>query len=122
MKLLSEILLYFHIACVVIIVILLLNQSGKAVKKVPKGFIHAGLGALVAGLVMIGTRSVMHHHDPARYASYNNATLSVKLLVLVAILYLGFKHAKEEAISRTTWATLLGLTVLNIGLASSLSR
>jgi hypothetical protein len=122
MKLLSGILLYFHIACVVAIVVLLLNQAGKAIKKVPKGFIHAGIGALIAGLAMIGTRSVMHRDNPDTYASYNNGTLTVKLLVLIAILYLGFKHSKEEAISRTTWASLLGLTVINIGLASSLSR
>jgi hypothetical protein len=122
MKLLSEILLYFHLACIVAIVVLLLNQTTKEIKRIPKGFVHAGLGALVAGLAMIGTRTALHHDDPIKYAAYNNATLAVKLLVLAVILYIAVKNARAASISRGTWATLLGLTVVNIGLASSLTR
>ena len=120
MKALATIFFIIHLLSVAAIVILLLTQAGRANKVVPKGLTHAGLTALVAGLAMVGIREAQHHNNPSAYAVYNYGTLAAKLVVLVVILALAFKHAKAASISRATWATLLGLTVLNIALAGTL--
>ena len=120
MKTFAAIFFVIHILAIAGIVILLLLQGGKENKVVPKGLIHAGITALVAGLAMVGIREAQHQQNAALYPLYNYGTIAGKLVVLVVILYLAFKHRKASKISRATWATLLGLTVLNIGLAGSI--
>ena len=120
MKALATILFVIHILCVAGIVILLLMQAGKAIKVVPKGLTHLGLTALVAGIGMVGVRDAQHHQNATLYPTYNYGTLAAKLAILVIFLYVAFKNAKAESITRATWMTLLGLVVINIGLAGSL--
>ncbi len=119
MKALAGILLGIHILAVAGMVILLLMQGGKPNKVLPKGLTHLGFTALVAGIAMVGVRQAQHHQNALLYPIYNYGTLAAKLVVLVVILGIALKHSKAENISRSTWATLLGLTVLNIGLAGS---
>ena len=120
MKALAAIFFVIHILSIAGIVILLLMQAGKTVKVVPKGLTHLGLTALVAGVVMVGARQAQHHQNATLYPSYNYGILAAKLGVLVIFLAVAYKHAKAEAITRATWVTLLGLIVINIGLAGSL--
>ena len=120
MSTLSNIFLVLHVLCVAAIVVLLLLQTPKEIKVIPKGLTHAGLGALVFGLAMVVVRVIQHHDHPAAYPNYNYATLAVKLLVLVYILAIAFKNAKAESITKSTWLVLLALTLINIGLAQSL--
>ena len=120
MKIAETVFIIIHLLSIAGIVILLLTQAGKAKKVLPKGLTHSALTALVAGLALVGIRDAQHHKHPADYAVYNYGTIGAKLVVLIIILVLAFKHAKAESISRATWATLLGLTVLNIGLAGTL--
>lgn len=120
MKTLATIFFVVHILAIAGIVILLLLQGGKQNKVVPKGLLHAGVTALVAGLALVGVREAQHHQNAALYPVYNYGTISAKLFVLIVILYIAFKHNKATTISRATWILLLGLTVVNIGLAGSL--
>lgn len=120
MKVLAGIFLAIHLLAVAGIVILLLSQGGKAIKVVPKGLTHAGATAAVAGFVLVGLRQAQHHQNPLVYPTYNYATLAVKFVVLLVLLSVAIKYSKEESITRTTWALLLGLTVINIGLAGTL--
>jgi len=120
MKALFSIFFAVHLLAIAGMVILLLMQGGKAVKALPKGFIHAGLTALVAGLAMVGIRPALHHRNAAQYLTFNYGTIAAKLVVLVIILVIAFKNSKAASISRATWVTLLGLIVINIGLAGSL--
>jgi len=119
-KALESIFFVIHILSIAGIVVLLLMQAGKQNKVVPKGLTHAGLAALVAGLVMIGVRVTQHHQNAVLYPAYNYVTLTAKLFVLVIFLVIAYKHAKAESITRATWVTLLGLVVINIGLAGSI--
>jgi preprotein translocase subunit SecG len=120
MKVAAGIFLGIHLLSVAGIVVLLLLQAGKVTKVVPKGLTDAGLTAMVAGIAMVGIRQAQHHHDPHAYPLYNAGTLGVKFVVLIILLTLAFKNKKKESITRLEWATLLGLTVLNIGLAGTL--
>jgi NADH:ubiquinone oxidoreductase subunit 2 (subunit N) len=120
MKIAHSIFLIIHLLSVAGIVLLLLRQAGKDNKVVPKGLTHAALTALVAGLALVGIRDAQHHQHPAQYAAYNYGTIAAKLVVLIVILALAYKQQKQESISRSSWATLLLLTVLNIGLAGTL--
>src|ERR1019366_3524064 len=103
MSALSNVFLALHILAVAGVVILLLMQAVKVNKVIPKGLIHALVTALVAGLVMVGIRSVQHHDHPAQYGNYNNGTLAAKFGILLIILYIALKNAKAESISRSTW-------------------
>jgi hypothetical protein len=120
MKALAAIFFVIHILSIAGIVILLLLQAGKTVKVLPKGLTHLALTALVAGIVMVGAREAQHHQNATLYPTYNYGTLAAKLAVLVIFLFVAFKNAKASSITRATWVTLLGLVVVNIGLAGSL--
>ena len=120
MKTLFNFFLIVHILCIAVIVILLLLQTNKATKRIPKGLVHAGDTALIAGLIMIVIRSIQHHDHPTQYDNYNFGTLAAKFIILIVILSIAYRKAKAESISKATWMTLLGLTVINIGLAQSL--
>ena len=120
MKALEAIFVVIHILSIAGIVVLLLMQAGKQNKVVPKGLTHAGLAALVAGLLMIGVRETQHHQNATLYPAYNYGTLAAKFLVLCVFLSVAYRHSKAESITRATWVTLLGLVVINIGLAGSL--
>jgi chromate transport protein ChrA len=43
--------------------------------------------------------------------------IGVKTVVLGVILALGYKNLKKDSIKNSVWATMLGLTVLNVLLA-----
>ncbi len=120
MKALAAIFIAIHILAVVGIALLLLTQGGKARKVLPKGLTHSGLTALVAGLALVGIREAQHHQNPALYPVFNYGTIAAKLFVLVIFLVIAFKNAKAQIISRGTWVALLGLIVINIGLAGTL--
>jgi len=120
LEIFQALVLAIHVICVAGIVVLLLMQAGKNPKKVPNGLTHLALTALVAGLALVGIRSGLHHDDPAKWGSYNNGTVALKLVVVIVILVVAFRNAKKESITNSTYWTLLLLTVANIGLASGL--
>ncbi len=120
MKTIFDFFLILHIICIALIVILLLLQSNKTTKKIPKGLIHVSLTALVTGLILVIVHSIQHHDHPSQYDNYNFGMLAAKFVILLVIVSIAYARGKAESISRATWMTLLGLTVINIGLAQSL--
>jgi hypothetical protein len=101
-----------HILSILGILGLLLAQANKSPRKLNPGIIHAGLSALVAGIVMVG---ILPQVEPEE--TVNHAKIGVKTLVLASILFLGYKNVKKESLKTPVWATMLGLTVLNIIIA-----
>lgn len=100
-----------HLLCVAAILILLLLQANKNPKKLSAGVVHAALTALVAAVVMIGLWDQVH--DEAA----NHTKFGVKGLVIAVILTLGYKNVKKPELKNNVWATMLGLTVLNVVIA-----
>ena len=102
-----------HILSVIGILVLLLLQWNKKPRKLNPGVLHAGLTALIAGIVMVGLHDSVKPDEPL-----NHTKVGIKFLVLVVILALGYKNVKKPELSKNGWLTMLGLTVLNIVIAS----
>jgi hypothetical protein len=112
MKTLFNIALGIHILSILGILGLLLSQVQKSPRKLNAGITHAGLTALVAGIVMTGLWEQVNPDEVL-----NHAKIGVKSIVLTAILFLAYKNVKKEVLKTWVWATMLGLTILNIIIA-----
>jgi len=111
MEIIYHIAFGIHLLCVLAILVLLLLQANKSPKKLNPGVVHAALTALVVALVMVGLWDQVHEEE------INHTKIGIKTLVVLAILTLGYKNLKKEVLKNSIWATLLGLTTVNILLA-----
>ena len=102
-----------HLLSVLGILVLLLLQLKKSPRTLNPGVLHAGLTALVAGLVMIGLHESLEPNEPL-----NHVKVGIKFVILVVILALGYKNVKKPELSKNVWLTMIGLTVTNIAIAS----
>ena len=119
MENLNSILLAVHILAVIGILVLLLLQWNKSPRKLNPGVLHSGLTALLAGLIMIGLRHSLTVSDATKYPALDNTKFSIKLIILLIILVLGYRNVKKPILSRNIWLTMIALTVVNIGIASA---
>jgi cell division protein FtsW (lipid II flippase) len=104
-----------HILSILGILGLLLSQAQKSPRKLSPGIIHAGLLAFVAGIVMT---SIWKQVNPDELL--NHTKLGVKAIILVVILIFAYTNVKKDVVKNWIWATMLGLTVLNIIIAVSI--
>jgi hypothetical protein len=112
MKTVFNIALGIHILSILGILGLLLAQVQKSPRKLNPGVIHAGLTAFVAGIVMT---SIWKQVNPDE--TLNHTKIGVKLLILLIILFLGYKNVKKDVLKNSVWAAMLGLTILNVVIA-----
>lgn len=105
-------LLIIHILSVVAILSLLLIQWNKNPRTLNPGIVHAGLTALVAGLVLMGMSSTLNPDERINYLKY-----AIKLLILLIILTISYRNIKKTSLAKKTWLTLISLTVANILIA-----
>jgi hypothetical protein len=76
--------------------------------------LHAGLAALIAGVVMVGL-----HESVKPDEELNHTKVGIKFLVLIVILALGYKNVKKPELPKNVWLAMIGLTVFNIVIASA---
>jgi hypothetical protein len=112
MKTIFYIALAIHIIAILGILGLLLSQVAKNPRKLSPGVIHAGLAALVAGIVMVGLYSEAKPDEVL-----DHMKVGVKTLVLTAILFLGYKNVKKVELKSAVGGSMLALTVANIIIA-----
>ena len=103
-----------HLLSVIGILVLLLLQWNKSPRKLNPGVLHAGLAALIAGVVMVGL-----HESVKPDEELNHTKVGIKFLVLIVILALGYKNVKKPELSKNIWLVMIGLTVFNIVIASA---
>jgi len=103
-----------HILSVIGILTLLILQWNKNPRKLNPGVLHAGLTALLAGIVMVGLHDSVKPDEPL-----NHTKVGIKLIVLIVILTLGYKNVKKPELSKNVWLTMIGLTILNIIIATA---
>jgi len=113
MEIAKIIFLLVHVASVLGMLVLLLMQTSKAEKVLPKGFMHAALTALVAGFALIGIDSALNDE-------ISHLKIGIKFLVLIVIMLLGYMNQSKTKLSNLVWGTMLGLTVFNVFIAVSL--
>ena len=80
------------------ILVLLLLQLKKSPRTLNPGVLHAGLTALVAGLVMVGLHETVKPDE-----SFNHVKVGIKFVILVVILALGYKNVKKPELSKNVW-------------------
>jgi amino acid transporter len=114
MSAINMVMYVIHLLSVIGILVLLLLQWNKNPRKLNPGVLHAGLTALIAGVVMVGL-----HNSVKPDEELNHTKVGIKLLVLVVILALGYKNVKKPELPKNVWLTMTGLTVLNIVIASA---
>ena len=113
MEIAKIVFLLIHVASVLGMLVLLLMQTSKAEKVLPKGFMHAAMTALVAGFALIGL-------DSALNVEISHTKVGIKFIVLIGIMLFGYRNQNKAKISNGMWASLLGLTVFNILIAVTL--
>jgi uncharacterized membrane protein len=114
MSAINMVMYVIHLLSVLGILVLLLLQWNKNPRKLNPGVLHAGLTALIAGVVMVGL-----HNSVKPDEELNHTKVGIKLLVLIVILALGYKNVKKPELPKNVWLTMTGLTVLNIVIASA---
>jgi len=101
-----------HLLSVIGILVLLLLQWNKSPRKLNPGVLHAGLTALVAGIVLVGL-----HNNVKPDEELNHIKVGIKFIFLLIILVLGYVNVKKPVLPKNIWLTMLGLTITNIVIA-----
>ena len=114
MSAINTVVYLIHILSVIGILALLLHQWNKNPRKLNPGVLHAGLTALLAGIVMVGLHDSVKPDEPL-----NHTKIGIKLLFLIVILALGYKNVKKPELPKNVWLTMTGLTIVNIIIASA---
>jgi hypothetical protein len=114
MSAINTVMYVIHILSVIGILVLLLLQWNKNPRKLNPGVLHAGLTALIAGIVMVGLHDSVKPDEPL-----NHTKVGIKLLVLLVILVLGYSNVKKPSLPKNAWLAMIGLTVFNIIIASA---
>lgn len=104
------ILLFIHLLGMAALLGGLLTQLSAPVKKV-NALMRDGAGTMfVSGLAIVG---VLEADD----VTVNHAKIAVKLVIALVILGLVMANLRKEQISNALFGSILGLTVINVGVA-----
>jgi hypothetical protein len=114
MSAINMVMYVIHLLSVIGILVLLLLQWNKSPRKLNPGVLHAGLTALIAGVVMVGL-----HESVKPDEELNHTKVGIKFLVLIVILALGYKNVKKPELPKNVWLAMIGLTIFNIAIASA---
>lgn len=114
MKLVFTIAYILHMLAILGILSLLLHQIFQTPKKLSSGVLHSALTALIAGVVMVGAWSAAKPDE-----ELNHTKVGIKLLIVLAILVIGYTNSKNSELKKGPWLTMIGLTVLNIIIATT---
>lgn len=110
METLRLIILFIHLLGMAALLGGLLAQASSPVKKVNAAMRDGSGTAFLAGLAAVG---VLEADD----ADVNHAKIAVKLVIALAVLGLVMANTRKEQISNALFGTILGLTVINVGVA-----
>jgi uncharacterized membrane protein len=111
MDFLRDVLLFLHLIGMAALFGGLFVQVKAAPRVVNNAMFHGILTQLVTGLALVGVLEGMPDED------VNHAKIGVKLVVALVIGVLVIVNRKKPALPNGQYLALLGLTVLNIGVA-----
>ena len=73
--------------------------------------------ATVTGIALVGLRYPLVDADPIKWEEVDNTKISIKLLIVLVILVLGYKNKKKEVVSKLVIGAMAALAIINIVLA-----
>ena len=114
MEILKNVILALHIIGVAALLGGVLYQVGamrQGKARVLPSMIHGAWTMLVTGVLLVGMQYPLGHE-------VNNAKVSVKLAVLIAILVIALVNRKRDVVAGWVLPVIGGLTVVNILLAT----
>ncbi len=112
MEILKDVVLILHFLGLAAIIGGVLAQMRQTPKRVDALVVHGALTQLVTGLALVGLDQALD--DPV-----DNTKVGIKLVILLVITVLAWRHRKA-AVATWVWATIGLLTVTNIAIAVTL--
>ena len=103
-----------HMLAIAGILGLLLFPWNKSSRKLSPGVLHSAATALVAGLVMVGTYASAKPDE-----TLNHTKVGIKLVIVLIILGISYVNVKKPELKKNIWLSLIGLTLLNIAIATA---
>jgi uncharacterized membrane protein YadS len=103
-----------HMLAIAGILGLLLFPWNKSPRKLSPGVLHSAATALVAGLVMVGTYASAKPDE-----TLNHTKVGIKLVIVLIILGISYLNVKKPELKKNIWLSLIGLTLLNIAIATA---
>ncbi|MER6102483.1 hypothetical protein ABT115_09150 [Streptomyces sp. NPDC001832] len=88
-----------------------MKAMGAGTARFVPAMLHGALTMLVTGVALVGLNEADGHH-------VNNIKIGIKLLLLVVILALVYIKRDEEKVDKGAFATVGGLTLANIFIAT----
>jgi hypothetical protein len=113
MDFLNDVLVFLHFLGLAALFGGLFTQLRADRRVVNAAVLHGSLTQLVTGLLLVGLREAQEEPVPDQF----HLKIGVKLLVTVVVVGLAFALRKAPALKNAQFLTLLGLTVLNVGVA-----
>jgi hypothetical protein len=86
-------------------------------KKLSAGITHSALLSLITGLFLVGLRYPLVEADPMKWEEVDNTKISIKLLIVLVILVIGYKFKKKEVVSKIVVGAIAALATINIVIA-----
>jgi hypothetical protein len=86
-------------------------------KKLSSGITHSALLSLLTGIALVGLRYPLVDSDPMKWEEIDNTKISIKLLIVLVILVLGYKNKKKEVVSKAVIGSIAALAIANISIA-----
>jgi hypothetical protein len=111
MDLAHDVLLFLHLIGFAALFGGLFTQLRSDARVVSSAVVHGALTQLVTGLLLVGV------NEADDTATVDHAKIGVKLVVLLVIAALVLVNRKSPKLSQGVFLGLLGLTVLNAGIA-----
>lgn len=113
MDFLNDVLVFLHFLGLAALFGGLFTQLRSDPRVVNAAVLHGSLTQLVTGVLLVGLREAQEEPVPDQF----HMKIGVKLLVTVVVVGLAFTLRKAPALKDASFFALLGLTVLNIGVA-----
>lgn len=114
MEILKNVILAVHIIAIAGLlggVLYQIKDMRKGVARIIPAMVHSAWTLLIAGVLLVGLQYPLGNE-------VNNAKISVKLVVLIAILVIALVNRKRETVAAWVLPAIGGLTVLNVVLAT----
>jgi uncharacterized membrane protein YadS len=86
-------------------------------KKLSPGITHSARLSLLTGIALVGLRYPLVEADPMKWEEIDNTKISIKLLIVLVILVIGYKFKKKAHLGLRVWGMLAALAIGNIFIA-----